>query len=50
MKVRHLPMPTVEEREMQLYTARYQEFLPEWGVPVRSTLGNVRFSLPTGRR
>jgi hypothetical protein len=31
---------------MQLYTARYQEFLPEWGIPVRSTLGNPRFRLP----
>jgi hypothetical protein len=31
---------------MQLYTARYQEFLPEWGIPVRSTIGAPRFHLP----
>jgi hypothetical protein len=30
---------------MQLYTARYQEFLPEWGIPVRSTAGAPRFHL-----
>jgi hypothetical protein len=30
---------------MQLYTARYQEFQPEWGIPVRSTIGAPRFHL-----
>lgn len=29
----------------RLYTARYQEFRPEWGVPVRTSIGKPKMSL-----
>lgn len=31
---------------MKLYTSRYQQFHPNQGVPIRSTVGRPRFRLP----
>jgi uncharacterized protein (DUF488 family) len=38
-----LPLPTVEGDPAMIVTSRYQAWLPEHGIPVRTTVGNPRF-------